>query len=265
MSKPCKRAGGYTVIETMVYLAVTSALFVAVATIISGQQGRTEFTQTVREVESRVRDLVNDIETGYYPSQQNFSCQTTNESGRETPRISTASSDDLGTNSECVFLGQAFHFPINQNPQSLQVYTVVANRLLPNGKDATTFADLNPVSDAVLAQTYTFSDAISFEAVRYGLNDIGAFGVYSSPAPGAGGEVGSGSVTSNLVPLTNTRDNSTQQEVFNDLGNTTAINPSNGIEICLKSNTNDQYGIIRLGAQNRKLVTEAKIGESCTW
>lgn len=61
-----KRAG-FTIVETLIVLAVSGVLFISVAALISGQINRYRTRDAVFNLESSVRDVLNDVSTGYYP------------------------------------------------------------------------------------------------------------------------------------------------------------------------------------------------------
>ena len=102
-----KSLAGFTIIEVMIFLAVSGGLLISAIATISGQQGRTQFTTGVREFESRIQDLINDVETGYFPSNLQLECRIGGDSGPDFDIDATVSQ---GTNQECVFLGKALQF-----------------------------------------------------------------------------------------------------------------------------------------------------------
>lgn len=74
MSRVRSHNQGYTIIETIIFLAVTGAVFASTITIVSGQQARTEFTQAVRDVQTRIQDISNDVTTGFYHNPGTLRC-----------------------------------------------------------------------------------------------------------------------------------------------------------------------------------------------
>src|SRR6266511_2117091 len=102
-----KKARGFTVVETLIVLAVTGGLFVAIAATLSGRQNRTQFTQAIQEIQSQIQQVVNDVGSGYFPSTNNFSCSAT----LAGPSIATGSAEQ-GSNAGCVFIGKAIQFGV---------------------------------------------------------------------------------------------------------------------------------------------------------
>ena len=264
MITPRKATGGYTIVETLIYLAVTSALFLAVSIMISGQRSRAEFTQTVRDVESVVRDIVNDTSTGYYPTDNDFQCFD----NLGLIQVNSGSPQEQGTNSECIFLGRVLHFPIDSDPQKLTVYTVVGRRVADGTtNNVSAYTEADPTADIDLPNSeFDFSKAISFLSIKYGSGtNIGAFGIYSSLSPSLGSNK-SGSLTANLLPITSTSNNSNQNQVFNRINaaDISVLNPDEGIIICMQGGDN-RYATITVGASNRQLAVETLITDTdCT-
>lgn len=133
--------GGYTIIEVIIVLAVSTLIFFAAVTVFSGKQGKTEFAQAMRDVESRVQQAVNDVRVSTYPDISDRTCQLT---GSGYPQL-VGGSSPTGTNTACIFLGKAVLLENNSGstPDRIKVYTVLANRALISGVAVTTFDDIN--------------------------------------------------------------------------------------------------------------------------
>lgn len=101
--------GGYTILEVMIFLVVTAALFVSAITLFNGQQERTRFTQSVRELDSAITGVYNEVASGFYPKSSDFSCATA--SGRPVlSKVGAGNSATQGASTNCVFLGKVLQF-----------------------------------------------------------------------------------------------------------------------------------------------------------
>ncbi len=122
---------GYTIFEVMLFLAITGALFVSTFALMQGQQRRTQFTQGMRDIESKLRDYINDVSTGYFPEVGSFTCAVN--SG--TIEFAVGAGDSTGTNLDCVFLGKAIQAQRRPLAASdvLYAYTVVGKRRVAAG------------------------------------------------------------------------------------------------------------------------------------
>ena len=130
---------GYTIVEVMIFMAVTSALFVAIIATFSGRQARAEFSIATREIESRLQDIANDVSTGYYNNPGTFTC--TAPAG--TP-ILTVGASPQGTNEDCTYIGRVAQFAVDGNNKQYNLFTVVGSRLGSDGNDSDDLDDANP-------------------------------------------------------------------------------------------------------------------------
>lgn len=120
-------ASGYTIVEVIIFLAVSGMLFVSATTLISGQQRRTEFSNAVREFEIRLLDIVNDVETGYFPA-GNYRCTAGISS---SPVVTAAATGAQGTNDTCIFAGKAVQFSpagSEQDKGRFNIYSLAGRR-----------------------------------------------------------------------------------------------------------------------------------------
>lgn len=127
-----KALAGYTIIEVMLFLIISSALLTSAMAIISGQQQRTQFATGLREFESKLQDIINDVEVGFFPSGNDVVCSVP---GMETntdaaPVLSVATSEQ-GTSQECMYMGKAIQFFKGAEgvTDSYRVITVAGKRL----------------------------------------------------------------------------------------------------------------------------------------
>jgi type II secretory pathway pseudopilin PulG len=104
------RGAGYTILETMIFLAVSAAMFVSAMAFISGRQNRTEFAAAIRDFESTINDVANDVSNGYYSNATNDGKQIICDVNNNIVRIQGLISDSQGANTGCVFIGKALQF-----------------------------------------------------------------------------------------------------------------------------------------------------------
>lgn len=273
---------GYTIVEVMIFLAVSGGLFVLTSFLVSGQQARTEFTQGVRETESQIQDIINDVSSGYYTNTNNFNC-TASVPGR--PSITAAAANQQGANSGCIFIGRAIQFAVhNTDEGDINIYTVVGRRQVTVGtldREVKNYDETVPtaIARSILPGTGSIPDAFEQRTLQHGLQvkwvryiqggtfDIGTVGLFSTfgqYAP-SGANLVSGSQTVNLVPVPGSALNQTSLDAAAAIdnittANTSAItNPSGGVEICFESGTSEQYAILTIGGGNRQRSTKLVI------
>lgn len=122
-----KTTRGYTIVEALIFLAVSGALLVSAATLISGRQERTRFSQAIDDVSQNLQDIFNDTSTGFYPSANNLRCVDLNGSPTVADlQITEVSNTEQGTNKDCVFSGKLINFPANST--NYNIYTMITAR-----------------------------------------------------------------------------------------------------------------------------------------
>jgi Tfp pilus assembly protein PilE len=124
------RERGYTIIEVMIFLAVSGALFGAAMSLVSGQQERVRFSQGMRDIDSKIQDVINDVSTGYFPTSKNIKCTNNNASQQLVIAAAApaAANGDVGQNKDCILLGKVLHFSPGNKKELMNIYSVVGLR-----------------------------------------------------------------------------------------------------------------------------------------
>lgn len=165
------RVGGYTLIEVMIFLAVSGVLFISAVALIQGQQGRTQFSQSIRDIDSKVQQYVDEVSASYFPSTDKYSCRLVRDlAGKDRPNVTTllgGNTKSVGTNENCIFLGKALQFHSNPGDvdDTLGVYSILGRRTkevpvtgITGGTQTIlvpSFSDANPTPTTSLVETYT--------------------------------------------------------------------------------------------------------------
>lgn len=122
---------GFTIVETLIVLAVTSLLATSTLLLVSGRQGRTEFSTGVRGVESLLRDISNDIADGYYANTAGSQYLTCSSVTATSVVLGTAVADNQGSNTGCVVIGKAIQFaPLDLGSNKLKVITLFGRQFV---------------------------------------------------------------------------------------------------------------------------------------
>lgn len=267
------KAQGFTIIETLVVLGVSAALFVAVVATLSGRQGRTQFSQSIQDVRSQIQQVINDVGSGFYPDTNNFTCAAS----LSGPQITATGSSKQGANTGCIFLGKAIQFQVANSTgnEQLQVYPVAGLQRDSSGNEVTSYAAAKPKVIAPSTSSPTTPDASTTAIVKYGLTlekmyygsskvDVGAVAFLNSLASYSGSGVDSASQHLNVIPINNTTLNTSPhanaQNINNNLA-TSPLNDSTGISLCFVSSSSNQSGIITIGGNGRQLSVTLNIKE----
>lgn len=243
----------YTIIEAMIFLAVSSFLFTMIVIAFTGQQDRTQFNQSVKDLESRLIDLANDISNGFYSSPNSFTCSSLPGDARVT---FTGGSTPRGENDGCIFAGQVIEFTPGDSRYT--VTPLAGKQRTLSGietREVTSIAEANPIKvpgSVVIEQTnydvniakITFSNGASSTNIT-ALAIMVTFGSYN------GSDLNSGDIHADVVPLTSGVPGSASDwtNAYNNR------NPAGGVTICLQegSGSRTRHGAILLGGAGKQL------------
>lgn len=115
---------GYTLVEALIFLAVSGGLLVSTMTLVGGKESKTRFTQSVATLEQDLQDVMNDISTGYFPSRSDFKCQPDG-AGSVTFSGTTV---EQGQNAGCIFVGKAIELGPVGDKKQYNSYTMVGRQ-----------------------------------------------------------------------------------------------------------------------------------------
>lgn len=238
-----ERSGaGYTLVEVLIVLGVTTAMFVTIMVYFSGRSARVEFTQAVRNYETKLQNVINEVESGQYQSDRNCSV------GGSGPPSFSGGGGESGTNRDCIFAGKMFM----TKSEDTDIVTFVGRRRTPgtDPKDVSTIYEARPVADASV--TTNFGHSYDLEVTRVvrlsdNVTGVAAFGFFVQFAGNnalGGGKLAQlyGLVGTTVPTNTNTESNKIRNPgTLNDL---TAL--PDGLAVCVRGQ-NSQEAIIRIG------------------
>jgi len=151
------RTGGYTVIEVLIVLSISSVVFLSAVLVFRGQSGGTRFTQSMHDLNSKIQSYANQVSSNKSPFSSAYSCAVSGVNQR--PVLTAAPSGAAGTNEGCLFLGRALQ--VGSPATALYAYTVLGTRNqggVASNPPATNFIDANPepaiAADADLTEKY---------------------------------------------------------------------------------------------------------------
>jgi type II secretory pathway pseudopilin PulG len=288
--------GGYTIVEVMIVLVVTGALFGSAVLLVQGQQAKTQFSQGLRDLDSQIRDAMNDVGTGQYPDTGNFDCLVSGSPGNinfSSPAVPGGGGQ--GTKTSCTFIGKVMQFGVHKAQctssidtdecDRFNIYTMVGLREKSGGGIIKTLKDARPT---VLYQSSVpvVANATEQLTAQYGLHvtkiysntggltDYGSVGFFTTfGTPSGVGDLVSGAHTTDLVVIPNTAigqpdfsGGSNAVNIINNMKNlsdatiTSHTNPSSGVVICVEGPGNKQ-GAITIGSNDRRLTTEVLVDQ----
>ncbi|HSX34130.1 MAG TPA: type II secretion system protein [Candidatus Saccharimonadales bacterium] len=276
-----KRERGFTIVEVLIVLGISGALFVAAAILISGKQNQASFNQAIQQMQSQVQQVVNEVANGYFPSNANFQC-TANAGGPVV--LSSVGANAQGANAGCVFAGKVLQFKVaGTDPEKYNVFTLAGAQKDSTGKEVTTLsASVPKVIAPYVGAASGFPDITSSTVLQNGLT-VAATG---SPAGGmwysnGGGDIAIGAVAfvPSFASYTGSTIDSTSQQVSVIAINSTStntdaktaatainsnvaggvVNPSGGVSVCFASGGTDQSGLLTIGGGAHPLSVTMKV------
>lgn len=246
-------------------MAVSAALMISAFGLINGQQAKTEFSQSTRDIDSQVRDIMNNVASGYYARPDNFSCLA-NVTG---PLPSLGGTTEVGGNNQCIFMGRAIQFGVHgSNGKDFNVYNIIGNRVAggPPTHIVTNFTEAQPTvltgsGGLNTTEHRTLKYQLSVGRMYYtngGIKtDIGTVGFFTSlgEADFSTGDTLSGAQNVEIRPVLNTAINTDDETAATnaidvDNGTNLSIVPDGGVTICFNSAGTDQHADVLMGGNS---------------
>ncbi len=161
-------AGGYTIVEVLIVLAISAAMMVASMALISGKQQKAGFSVASRDILSQLKTSINATVSGRFPNEGDYKCS----SGYPHVTVESYSSPTPPDNSFCMFVGSVFVFH-PATADSIVSYPLVGKRAA--GQDPVpSLADAVPAALSPGSSTNTTApDKSSKIALKEGLRYVG--------------------------------------------------------------------------------------------
>ncbi len=262
--------------EVLIFLGVTMAIFISATGLINGKQAQADFTQSTRDFQSKVTDLINDVATGNYPKNDNLKCQLSGGAGSQVA-ISTAASAQ-GTNLDCIFLGKVLQFNTGNNA-SLNIISVAGTRLNASGAEVANLTEALPKSIAGvpagpdLTEAYNFQGGLRFVDLVTkdsggAISHPGSIALFTSFLQTNANGIVSNSLITNTLAVPGTATNSSKATVITQIDGsairTASLNPT--VIICMEQGgaggSSTRRAALIIGRNNRQPSTELHIGDA---
>lgn len=189
--------GGYTIVEVLIVIAVTSAIFLSITRLFSGQTGDAVYAQTMQDLSSKIRTFSNQVNSNSFPDTSGYSCTVAG----GTVTLTADSTSQLGTSKDCIFLGRALKVEVGS--KTVYSYVVLSPRNVwtggvDTGVPVSSFSQAKPTpawynSNLILVDTYdleggsqiTYSRISGQGTAQYSL--MGIYGNLESSASSVSG------------------------------------------------------------------------------
>lgn len=272
------QSSGYTIIEVLIFLAVSGLMFLSAILFISGKQANAEYQQGMNDLNSQINTTINDVANGYYPSSQDFTCTVADEAAPPAFTHLPAGTQETGTNAGCTFLGKVMQFGVNgTNGVGYNIYSVAGRRYATGSTDSPPldFSHAQPTAadnggnvnltvkknllwglqlTGMYKVTYTTPTKASYAP-------IGAIGFFGDFGNVSGGVLQSGAQSVVVTDVPNSALDDTETATIAHIKLiTTSYTSEMGVLLCLQDGKGHK-GSITIGSQNGdQLQTDLKMG-----
>lgn len=259
----------------MIFLAVSGVMFVIAASFVSGKQGKTEFRESMDDINSQVQQVINDVSNGFYPSGEDFTC-TASASGFPTIAAGT---NKQGTNKDCTFIGKVIQFDVSGTSGSgFNVYSVAGRQYAPSPPAASpntllpvnftqakprVVYNLSPAIDVTDKRTIRWASQVT-KVTNGGLATagIGFFTSFGNYDTGGSLKSGSQSVVTVTIPGGLNKSEPTMVPIINAGVTDLNVKTNPDILVCFDSG-HSQFGTLNIGGSNgQRLTSRVQIYES---
>jgi type II secretory pathway pseudopilin PulG len=141
--------GGYTLIEALMVVAITSTIFIGVTTLFTGSRENVDFNQAKVDIDTKMKSYVNQVSTGAFAGSTTHRCSLAADSGGNQRTVLTLEAGGVtpGSSNKCIYLGKAIlAYP---GATKLYIYDVLGLRnkhsgAVDSGQPARSYEDSNP-------------------------------------------------------------------------------------------------------------------------
>lgn len=126
-----RQPNGFTIIEILIFLAISGVLFASAMIMLSGKTDKTEFSTGIAQLRSELQSAVGNVGSGYYNLPPTYSCKKS----ATGPVVSSVAvvGQGVGQNSGCTFIGEVLQFSNATSSSMYTIYPVFGLRLISLG------------------------------------------------------------------------------------------------------------------------------------
>jgi hypothetical protein len=273
--RPSGYTSGYTILETLIFIAVSAMMFLSAVILIGGRQQEVEFSQGIRDLESKLNDTLNDVSVGYFPANNSLNCTiATGASAAVFPSISAVGGGGQGSSDGCIFVGKVLQFAplVGGSTLNSQIYihTLAGRKFNASGGftknlDEANVVTITPTSSAPsipnLTEIYELKWKIKVTGVYVGGTNYGSLGVVSTFGTVAGSGFASGSQTIAVGAVPSTSVGQTVDGAVSAVRGITTLTSDQPMIICLADSADKQKASITIGELGNPTGVKLKVDD----
>lgn len=290
---------GYTLVEVMIFVAISGFMFVLAAVFVSGKQANVEYRQSLNNVNTQVQAALNSVANGEYPSFGNFTCATLPNDKYNFNASATTQGTNAGTGNKdgCTFIGMVMQFGVAGDDTAYYTYTVAGHQYASTDPSCTPVAAADDITPASFCQAKPVAvdrtAPKSINLTQYGkltnglkltkiqqciaacssgvptlqtISAVGFFGSFASYGAAGSTDLQSGAQSVSVVTLAPNAppndETAMVNNINNNLQNVTSASPSvvnNGSFVLLCFNNGNKKGAVTIGGTNAQQLTTTVI------
>lgn len=272
-----RTSSGYTLIEALMVVAISSTIFLGAATLFNGRRHTIDFGQAVSDLQSKMRSYATEVSTGVFRGNTTHSCSQHAITLR--PTLTEEAGMTINSNQDCIYLGKAIQL-IN-GTSTLYIYDVLGLRNVHSGTTdtdmpVTSIAEARPeaagtVGIAPGSFSFLFVDkyellngatVVSAKRVATASNILK---IYANMQSGASSTRGINAYTHDYPSVPNDQESTRLRNCINETGLcSTAQNiDETGWDLCIQSADGSQRSKLSLKPTLSGIVTTTS-DEQCT-
>ena len=228
---------GFTIIEVMIFIAVSGVIFMFGISNMLNTQSRDQFTVSLNTVKNELQSYLNNSSNGNYQLPSSYQCVN----GGSRLQIIPKAGNLPNNSSSCSYLGSGLLFLKNTSQLDQIDILPIFGYTFGNGgsfqqnqPNSTSLAQSLPITDSNLIHTYFIPGSIKIESISY----IDTNNRNINQLTDNCGQPAS------QIPVIACRTYSDGSLIF---GSDAPINPSSGISICLNNTNNSESADLIIG------------------
>ncbi len=166
-------------------MAIGGVLLISASTLVNGQRGETEFTQAMRDIDSKFQTIISGVNSGTFTVSSRYECSASGGRPVLIPIAGGSPSHDEGTSSTCLVMGKAIQAPPGKS--QLYIYTVLGLRA--GSYEASKPTPAIAATGGDLTETYNIASGgavVKSTGYNGGANRADLAGFYYDPTSSAG-------------------------------------------------------------------------------
>ena len=258
LQKPLENHG-YTILEVMIVIGISAFMFISIAYTFGGRQQEVQFTQAVRDFDSRLQDTINDITTGFFNNDGSNRCVVTNPSNPNSAPSFPGGVDPQGQSEDCVFIGKVMQFiPNGGGNEEINILNIVGRRENSTGVAVSNLDEANPRAVTQDVENIALDWGLRVTGLGDSSNNYASIGFFTSFSRSFGSGLNQTTVQNTqavrYVGIPNSVAGETVSSLANKIANVTSTSQES-ILICLEKSDRSKKAAILLGEEGSASTT----------